>query len=95
MRKKPNNRPKASLLTKAVILVLLLTIGWQLHGLRGQILHAQEEKEQYAARVASQEQENAALRSDIAEGPTSEKLEEIARDKLGRLPVLVGQMDEL
>ena len=29
------------------------------------------------------EQENAALEADIAEGPTEEKLQDIARDELG------------
>ena len=37
----------------------------------------------YAALVAAQRQENAALEADIAAGPTDEKLEEIARDELG------------
>lgn len=69
--------------TKLVILLLLAAMGWQLYGLRGQLERAQAEREQYAAQVAEKQQENAALEADIAEGPTDEKLEEIARDELG------------
>ena len=48
-----------------------------------QVRRAQEEREQYAALVAEKQRENAALEADITEGPTDEKLEEIARDELG------------
>ena len=63
--------------------MLLAAIGWQLYGLRSQVRRAQEEREQYAALVAEKQRENAALEADITEGPTDEKLEEIARDELG------------
>lgn len=76
-------RPRASLLTKVVLLVLLAAIGWQLYGLQSKIAAAQAEKEQYAAQVAQTQRENDALAADIAEGPTREKIEEIARDELG------------
>ena len=81
--KKKVDRPRAGFLTKMVIVVLLAVIGWQIYDLRGQIAGAQAEKENYAAQVEQKEQENAALRADIAEGPTEEKLEDIARDELG------------
>ena len=80
-RKKP--KVKMGSLTKVIVLALLVLIGWQLYGLQGQLTHAQEERDQYAAAGAEQEQENAALEADIAEGPTEEKLLEIARDELG------------
>ena len=51
--------------------------------MRSQVRRAQEEREQYAALVAEKQRENAALEADITEGPTDEKLEEIARDELG------------
>lgn len=79
VRKKAKTGP----LTKLVILLLLAAMGWQLYGLRGQLEQAQAERDQYAAQVAEQQQKNAALEADIAEGPTDEKLEEIARDELG------------
>ena len=81
--KKKVDRPKAGFLTKVVIVVLLVAVGWQIYDLRGQIAGAQTEKENYAAQVEEKKQENAALRDDIAEGPTQEKLEDIARDELG------------
>ena len=75
--------PRASLLTKVVLLVLLAAIGWQLYGLQCKVAAAQAEKERYAAQVAQTRRENDALAADIAEGPTREKIEEIARDELG------------
>lgn len=80
-KKKP--RPRAGFLTKLVILVLLAAIGWQLYNLRNQIETAQAEKDRYAAEVEEQQRENDAVADDIAEGPTDEKIEEIARDELG------------
>lgn len=82
-RRKKKVKVRARPLTKLVILVLLVAIGWQLYGLRSQVRRAQEEREQYAALVAEKQRENAALEADITEGPTDEKLEEIARDELG------------
>lgn len=76
-------RPRASLLTKLVVVVLLAAIGWQLYELRGQVEIAQAEKERYTQQVESQQQQNNALAADIAEGATPEKMEEIAREKLG------------
>ena len=80
---KEQKRPRASLLTKVVLLVLLAAIGWQLYGLQGKVAAAQAEKERYAAQVAQTQRENEALAADIAEGPTREEVEEIARDELG------------
>ena len=82
-RRRKKVKVRARPLTKLVILVLLAAIGWQLYGLRSQVRRAQEEWEQYAALVAEKQRENAALEADITEGPTDEKLEEIARDELG------------
>ena len=76
-------RPRARLLTKIVLLVVLAAIGWQLYGLQSKVAAAQAEKERYAAQVAQTQRENEALAADIAEGPTREKIEEIARDELG------------
>ena len=76
-------RPRASLLTKIVLLVVLAAIGWQLYGLQSKVAAAQAEKDQYAAQVAQTQRENDALAADIAQGPTPEKIEEIARNELG------------
>ena len=77
------NKIRMGLPVKAAVLLLLAAILWQLYGLQGQLAGAQEERDRYAGLVAAQEQENAALEADIAEGPTDEKLQEIARDELG------------
>lgn len=77
------NRPKAGLLTKVIIVVLLVAIGWKVYDLRWQLRDAQVQKEVYAQQVEQQQKENDALAADIAEGPTAEKMEEIARNELG------------
>lgn len=82
-KRKKRLRPKAGFLTKVVILVLLGAIGWQLYDLQAQVEEAQTERDSYAAQVAERQRENAALQADIDEGPTDEKLQEIARDELG------------
>ena len=81
--KKKVDRPRAGVLTKAVIVILLATIGWQIYDLRGQIANAEAEKERYTVQVEEMARENAALKADLAEGPTAKKLEDIARDELG------------
>lgn len=76
-------KAKTGPLTKLIIVVLLAIISWQLYGLQDQLERARSERDLYAAKVAAQQQENAALEADIAAGPTDEKLQEIARDELG------------
>ena len=82
-KKKKHPRPRSGFFTRLVILVLLAAIGWQLYHIQDQLAEAQEERDYYAAQVADRERENAALKADIEEGPTEEKLLEIARDELG------------
>lgn len=84
-KRKKQPRPKSGFLTKVVILVLLGAIGWQLYGLQSQLEEAQAERDSFAQQVADRQRENAALQADIDEGPTEEKLQEIARDELGLL----------
>lgn len=76
-------RARVSLLTKVLLLALLVSIGWQLYRLHDQVRAAQVEKEQLASQVQVQQQKNDALSSDIATGETPEKMEELAREKLG------------
>ena len=86
MAKKSTKQPqraKTSLLTRILLLLLLVGIGWQLHSLRSQVEQAQADKEVLAAKVAAKQQENDALSADIAEGNTADKREEIARNELG------------
>lgn len=87
MAKKAANGKKqcarTGLLTKVLILALLAGMGFQLYHLRDQVENAQASRDQLASQVAAQQQENDALASDIAEGATPEKMEELAREKLG------------
>ena len=85
MSKKDNNavksrRPRAGFLTKVVILAALVVFGLHLRNLQMQVDHAQAERDRYAAQVEAAQQENDALASDIADGVTPEKMEELARD---------------
>lgn len=82
-KKKTVSRPKAGFLTKVIIVVLLVALGWKVYDLRGQIVRAEAERERYEEQVEEKKQENAALVQDIEEGPTDEKLQDIARDELG------------
>ena len=52
---KEQKRPRASLLTKVVLLVLLGAIGWQLYGLQSKVAAAQAEKDQYAAQIFAED----------------------------------------
>lgn len=70
-------------LTKLLLLVVLLGIGWQLIRLQDQVEAAQTERDLLAAQVETQRQENDDLAADIAAGGTQEKMEEIARSELG------------
>lgn len=70
-------------LTKLLLLVLLLGIGWQLYRLQGQVRAAQAEKDLLAAQVEVKRQENNSLAADIEAGGNQEKMEEIARNELG------------
>lgn len=74
---------RAGPLTKLLLLVLLLGIGWQLYRLQSQVAAAQMERDLLAAQVEAKRQENEALSADLAAGGTQEKMEEIARNELG------------
>ena len=71
------------LLIHVAILLIAAAIGWQLHSLRSQVASAQAEKDRTARQVETLQQSNEALRADIAEGATDEKMKDLARDELG------------
>ena len=71
------------ILVKLVLIALMIYAGITLYNLQGLIRTAEAQQAQLAAQVQSLEDENSALRADIAAADDPEKLEEIARDKLG------------
>ena len=73
--RQPKKRSRGSVLTKLLILVILAAIGLQ--------LRSQAQRDALTAQVQAQEQENAALAADIAEGATEDKMKEIAQEELG------------
>ena len=79
----PKKRSRGSVLTKLLILVILAAIGLQLRSLHSQVQDAQAQRDALTAQVQAQEQENAALAADIAEGATEDKMKEIAQEELG------------
>mgnify|MGYP000910860652 CR=1 FL=1 len=81
--RQPKKRSRGSVLTKLLILVILAAIGLQLRSLHSQVQDAQAQRDALTAQVQAQEQENAALAADIAEGATEEKMKDRARDELG------------
>ena len=56
-----------------------------MYALREQVADAETEKARVAAEVEGKRQENDALATDIEEGCTPEKMQEIARRELGWL----------
>ena len=81
---KPAKKKKSgNLLVHVVLLLLLATVGWRLYALQGQVRAA--ERDQDARQVENVQKENETLRSDIAEGPTEEKMKELAREELGMI----------
>lgn len=81
-KRKPQ-RVGGGLLIKVIILVLLAALSISYINLRKQVAAAEAQRDRYAQQVQKTSAENEALEADIAEGSTSEKMEEIARDQLG------------
>lgn len=81
--RQPKQKPKGRILTKLLILAVLVAIGLQLRSLHSQVQDAQAQRDALTAQVQAQEQENAALAADIAEGATEDKMKEIAQEELG------------
>ena len=73
----------AGILVKLVLIALMIYAGITLYNLQGLIQAAEAQQSQLSAQVQSLEDKNSALRADIAAADDPEKLEEIARDKLG------------
>lgn len=84
-RKQSSQKIKLGFCAKLLILVLAVAMGWQLYTLWEKVEQAEAEKQLLAAQVQLQQQENDKLQEDIDAGPTQEKIEEIARGKLGLL----------
>ena len=80
---KPAKKRSGGLLIHVAILLLLAAIGWQLYHLQSQIASTQAEKDRTAQQVETLKQTNDALRADIAEGATEDKMKEIAQEELG------------
>lgn len=77
------HRVGGGFLIKIIILVMLIALGLQYRTVRQKYAVAKADNERYAAEVQKIASENELLQADIAEGPTSEKMEEIARESLG------------
>lgn len=74
---------RAGFLTKIVVVVLLVYLAIMLLNLRGKIQDAETELASYQAKIEEQQQINAQLESDVANGTAEDELESIARYKLG------------
>ena len=76
-------RVHSPFLLKVIILILLAGSGFQLWRLSGQVFNARQTQADLTEQVDQIQQENHALTEDITEGPTVEKMKEIARNELG------------
>ena len=72
---------RAGFLTKIVVLVLLIYMATALLDLQGQIRTAQQERDELAAQVTAQAQENTQLADAIENSDDPEVLESVARSK--------------
>lgn len=81
--RKAAKRRGGGLLLQLLLLLVLAAVGWQLNSLRAQVRDAQSERDLTAQQVENMKQSNEALRSDIEEGATEEKMKELARNELG------------
>jgi len=84
-------RKRVGLFAVVLVLVLLLTMGYQLLRTRDQLAEARAEQSALAAQVAEQRQENASIEAAIDRANDVEYLQELARDQLGM--VSPGQKD--
>lgn len=74
---------KASLLTKLVVILLLITASVTFLQLQGQIASAQEERDVLQLRVAQQIQRNADLQDAVEHSNDPERQADVARNELG------------
>ncbi|NCB63164.1 MAG: cell division protein FtsL [Clostridia bacterium] len=74
---------KAGFLTKLVILALLIYMATSLLNLQGQLRTARMQQETLSTQVAAQKQENADLADAVENNDDPERIQEIAREKLG------------
>lgn len=74
---------RAGLLTKIVILALLIAVAVSLLELNSRVEQAAAERESLARQVAAQTQTNAGLTEAIENSSDPDRIEEVARDRLG------------
>ena len=70
-------------LTRLLLLLLLVSVGYQLLRIHHLVEEARVQQQDLTEQVEAQQQANDALRADIAEGDSQEKMKELARDELG------------
>ena len=79
------------ILSAALVLLLLVFMGWQLAAMRSKLDVARAEQAALEVRVAQQEQENRGLEAALESAEDPEYLQELARENLGM--VTPGQKD--
>lgn len=83
MEKKKKTGGIAKVLSRLVLAALLIYSAIALYDLQSQIHTARQREAELLHQVAQMTEENEALRTDIKEADKAEKMEEIAREKLG------------
>ncbi|MEG0825256.1 MAG: cell division protein FtsL [Oscillospiraceae bacterium] len=74
---------KAGLLTKLVVLALLIATATTILNLRAQLTEAAVQQQELTEQVDRQKQENDALTAAIEDSDDPQRVEAIAREKLG------------
>lgn len=82
-RERKSKGGAAAVLVKVVLIALLVYAGVALYQVQGKIQTAEAQLSSLSEQKQSLEDKNSALRADINAADDPEKLEEIARNKLG------------
>jgi len=82
MAQKKKSKKRTGALTKLILLVLFVALGYQLFTLQQQVQQARQQEEALAAQIAQQTQINDAIASDIQRADDPELLAQLAREEL-------------
>lgn len=82
MAQKKKSKKRTGALTKLILAVLFVALGYQIFTLQQQVQQARQQEDELAAQITQQMQINDAIASDIARADDPELLAQLAREEL-------------
>ena len=82
MAQKKKSKKQTGALTKLILVVLFVALGYQIFTLQQQVQQARQQEDELAAQITQQMQINDAIASDIARADDPELLAQLAREEL-------------